>query len=386
MDSDTPDSAPQFEPSTHLNPPAPPDLSAPGGGDPDYRGLRWIFIGPRGLRAGWSIAIFAVLFCLLLPIFDSLAIATPPIGSKREFAAKSLIAGEFAAILAMLGAAALVAAIEQRRIEDYNLRGPRRFRHFLVGVASGFAGLSALVGALAWGSWIRFGPVALHGQAIAVYGAEWGCAFVLVGCFEEGIMRCYLLFTLARGINFWWAICLVGAMCADLVLRSRAGCARGVYTLAIIGLVPSAVLFARKIEGSGFWYAAWVTSTFFAFGHIGNSGETWLGIFAAGAIGAVFCASVRITGSAWWAIGCHAAWDWAETFFYGTADSGVAAPGHYLSATPAGSALLSGGSDGPEGSVLALAIIALLLALVLLYGRKKTEAAGAAMQVGRAVG
>ena len=97
-----------------------------------------------------------------------------------------------------------------------------------------------------------------------------------------------------------------------------------------------------------------------------------VGIFAAAAIGFVFCVSVRVTGSAWWAIGCHFSWDWAETYFYGTADSGLPAQGHFLSTNPAGNALWSGGADGPEGSLLVLGVILLLLAaLLVIYGRKR---------------
>ena len=88
-------------------------------------------------------------------------------------------------------------------------------------------------------------------------------------------------------------------------------------------------------------------------------------------IGFIFCVSIWLTGSAWWAIGCHAAWDWAETFFYGTADSGRVGTGHFLTTNPAGNALLSGGEAGPEGSLLVLGIMALLLAaLIVLYTRK----------------
>ena len=65
------------------------------------------------------------------------------------------------------------------------------------------------------------------------------------------------------------------------------------------------------------------------------------------------------------------AWDWAETYFYGTADSGMVAKGHMLSSAPSGNHLWSGGADGPEGSLLILAILALLLAwLVVVYGRR----------------
>ncbi len=105
--------------------------------------------------------------------------------------------------------------------------------------------------------------------------------------------------------------------------------------------------------------------------HTGNGGENWIGIFAAAAIGFVFCVSIRFTGSAWWAIGCHAAWDWAESYFYGTADSGMVVQGHYLTTTRLGNALWSGGADGPEGSLLVLvAILLLLVALIVIYGRK----------------
>jgi hypothetical protein len=156
------------------------------------------------------------------------------------------------------------------------------------------------------------------------------------------------------------------------VLRARGNGVWGVYAIAIAGLAPCLWLHLKRTEGGAFWQAAWVTSTFFGYIHTGNNGENWIGIFAAAAIGFVFCASVWVTGTAWWAIGCHAAWDWAETYFYGTADSGLVAQGHYLSTTPAGNVLWSGGTDGPEGSLLVLGVILLLLlALLAIYGNRR---------------
>jgi membrane protease YdiL (CAAX protease family) len=263
-----------------------------------------------------------------------------------------------------------VALFEHRRILDYNLTGPRRLPHFLGGLAAGFAALSALVGALAWGGWLHFGPVALSGAGIFESGALWAAAFLLVGFSEEGSFRCYLQFTLTRGINFWWALGTIGAVCGALALTVKGSGAWGVYAAALLGLAPCLLLHLRKAPGAAFWQAAWVTSTLFGFIHISNGGENFIGIFAAAAIGFVFCVSVRLTGSAWWAIGCHSAWDWAETYFYGTADSGVPAKDHYLTAIPAGNPLMSGGTDGPEGSLLVLGIILLLLvALLAIYGR-----------------
>jgi hypothetical protein len=274
----------------------------------------------------------------------------------------------------MVAAAAIVALIERRRgnLLAFNLLDPRGSLHFLEGLAAGFGALSALIEALAWGGWLHFGTIALSGAQIFKFAAIWGITFLLVGCVEEGIFRCYLQFTLTRSINFWWALGIVGTICLILVLTGKGNGIWGVYILAGLGFVPCLLLHLNKVEGSNFWQAGWVTSTLFGYIHTGNNGENWIGIFAAAAIGFTFVVSIRVTGSAWWAIGCHAAWDWAETYFYGAADSGLTASGHYLTVTPAGSAFWSGGTDGPEGSVLVLgAILLLLVLLVVLYGRRK---------------
>ena len=341
----------------------------------EYRGLRWVFIGSQGLRAGWSVLLFLVSVGFLLyatgwaaNLFLHKVVHAKP----NTFTPVTGMIGELAGVLSILGAGALVALIEHRSILDYNLTGPRRLVHFVGGLAGGFAALSALVGALAWGGWLHFGPIALSGSQIFSFAALWGATFLLVGFFEEGTFRCYLQFTLARGINFWWAVGIIGVVCGGLALTVKGDGVWGVYAVALLGLVPCLILHLKKTEGSGFWQAAWVTSTLFGVIHVSNNGENWIGIFAAAAIGFVFCVSVRLTGSAWWAIGCHAAWDWAETYFYGAADSGLPAQGHLLTTTPEGNPLWSGGTDGPEGSLLVLGVILLLLAALLaVYGRRK---------------
>jgi hypothetical protein len=342
---------------------------------PKYRGLRWIFIGDGGLRAGWSVAIFAFLLVTFGNAVSFAAKHLHLLGKGNGFTPKSEFIVEFLTFLMILAAAALVALIERRSVLDFNLRGPHRPLHFLSGLVAGFAALSALIGALAWGGWLHFGHITLSGAGILKFGAMWAAAFVLVGFVEEGMFRCYLQFTLTRGINFWWALGIISLICGDLLLRGKGNGIWGVYIIAGLGLIPCALLHLRKTPGSSFWQAAWVTSTLFGFVHTSNNGENWIGIFAAAAIGFVFCVSVWATGSAWWAIGCHAAWDWSETYFYGAADSGNVATGHYLTTTPAGPALWSGGSDGPEGSVLVIAIVLLLLlAILVLYGRGKRAA------------
>jgi hypothetical protein len=85
-----------------------------------------------------------------------------------------------------------------------------------------------------------------------------------------------------------------------------------------------------------------------------------MGAVTAGLIGLFFCLTLRRTGSLWFAIGAHTAWDWAETFLYGVPNSGQVAPGHLFSPRFHGSRWLTGGSVGPEGSVLAVVVVALM--------------------------
>jgi uncharacterized protein len=370
---------PEIQPSLPETPSAPetsPMLEpAPAAQQPrETRILLWILLGPQGLRAGWSILLFVLLAALFGSMVGFTFFHLHLIDQKNHFTATAALFGELVPFLGIVAAAAIVALIERRRgnLLAFNLTGPRRSLHFFEGLLAGFAALSLLIGTLAWGGWLNFGPVALSGAQIFKFAALWGIAFLLVGCVEEGMFRCYLQFTLTRGINFWWALGIVGAICLELILLGKGNGIRGVYIIALLGLVPCLLLHLNKAESSNFWQAAWATSTLFGFVHTGNNGENWIGIFAAAAIGFVFVVSIRVTGSAWWAIGCHAAWDWAETYFYGAADSGNVATGHYLAVTPTGSAFWSGGADGPEGSVLVIGVIALLLiALVVLYGRRK---------------
>lgn len=362
-----------FDPSSAATAPNSSAEPASGGDQPmETRVLLAILMGPNGLRAGWSVALYLVIMFIGFAIFGGLFFRLHLIDPKAHFTPTSALFGELMQFLAMVLAAAVVALVERRRgnLMAYNLIGPRRVVRFVEGLIAGFLSLSVLIGFMAWGGWLRFGPVALSGSEVFKYAALWGIAFLLVGCVEEGNMRCFLQATLTRGINFWWALGVIGLVSLDLAIFNRGNGIWGVYGLAALGLIPCLLLHLRKAPGAGFWQAAWVTTTLFGFMHTGNAGENWIGIFAAGAIGFVFVVSIRVTGSAWWAIGCHAAWDWAETYFYGAIDSGNVATGHYLTVTPAGNPLWSGGSDGPEGSLLVIAVIVLMIvALVAIYGR-----------------
>jgi len=221
----------------------------------------------------------------------------------------------------------IMSRIEHRRFGEYGLGGNRRrWPQLGMGLISGFAALSLLIAGLYFGHWITFNGALLHGGGpIFINGLMWLIAFTFVGFFEEFFFRGYLQFTLARGIGF-------GAI--------------------------------------GFFIAAAVFNFSFGFVHSGNIGESPIGLFTAGLIGFVFCISLWYTRSLWWAIGFHATWDWGESYFYGTADSGGVSQGRLLDTHPQGKLLLSGGATGPEGSALCLAIIA-LIAIWVWYSLRK---------------
>jgi hypothetical protein len=189
----------------------------------------------------------------------------------------------------------------------------------------GMAAITILMFALHVAGVFDFGTLSLHGIRIVKFAAFWGVLFLLVGFYEEFLVRGYTQFTFTKMIGFW----------------------------------PGAIL---------------LSIGFGAF-HIGNPGETWTGILGAAVIGFFFCLTLRRTGNLWFAVGFHAAWDWAESYLYSVPDSGGISPGHLLKSSFHGSHWLTGGSAGPEGSVLLFVLAALLwLAFDRVYREVKYQA------------
>jgi hypothetical protein len=145
---------------------------------------------------------------------------------------------------------------------------------------------------MAWGGWLHFGPMALSGVRQSSGMPRCGLVvFLMVGCVEEGIFRCYLAVYAHPRHQL-----LVGAWDGRLALlfllfkSPRATAFGASMPIALLGLLPCLWLHLKKAEGAGFWQATWVTSTIFGFIHTTNNGENWIGIFAAAFVG-VFSAS-----------------------------------------------------------------------------------------------
>ena len=289
---------------------------------PPKRGVHWVFIGSEGLRAGWGVLLFVLLYIGFLLLIGSLL--QPFLRQARHVTAlpvRLALIIEVAQFLPTILATAALARIERRPLLGYGYQGQAKTVRFLSGLAWGFVALSALVLILWKAHLLAFDGEVLHGALIWKYALAWGLQFLVVALFEESTLRGYLQFTLTRGIGFWW-----GALLLSLL---------------------------------------------FGFGHGTNPGETPVGLFAAAGVGLVFCLSLWYTGSLWWALGFHASWDWAESYFYGTSDSGLVVQGHLLGEHPTGPRLWSGGTTGPEGSLLVLGLLVIIaLVMWLWWGRR----------------
>jgi len=261
--------------------------------------LRRIFYGASELRAGWRLLIFLGIVSALIK-GNNLLVGRmlPGVDSTTLF-----LENEVVDFLIFLFGSWIMGRIERRTIADYGLPWRRTFRmQFWQGGAIGFAAITSLLVAMRLVGAFYFGTIALHGVDVWKWAAVYALVFILVALREEFRARGYALYTLTDGI--------------------------------------------------GFWPAAIISAAIFGYGHHGNSGEDWIGLFNAGLFGLLACFLLRRTGNLWMPIGVHMAFDWGETYFYGVADSGNVLPGHLLNSSSTGAAWLSGGTVGPEGSVL----------------------------------
>ncbi len=266
-----------------------------------------MFMGPDGLRSGWGLLLYVGMVVALVLL--ALRGLSKPLHALKGSVWQPLVQEALLAMVAFLPAL-VMARIEKRNFGAYGLPSAQAFgRRFFAGLLWGFSALTVLLCVLRVNGSFYFGSAEIHGARAAKFALFWAAVVILVGFFEEFFFRGYTLFTLTRGIGFW----------------------------------PSAVLL----------------SILFGLAHSGNPGESSRGVVSVGLMGLFCCFTLLRTGTLWFAVGFHAAWDWGEIYFYGAPNSGTAATGHLLNSSFHGPAWLTGGSVGPEGSVLTYALIGL---------------------------
>ena len=285
---------------------------------------RYVFLGPHGLRAGWGALLFVVIW---IAIFAGLSYGAHALfhvrrpGVMAQLTPGLAFGGEAMQLAPALVATWAMARIERRRFNAYGFNGERFFPLFVRGLAVGFGALSLLILLLHTAGVWHYDGLHVHGAAVWQYGLIWALIFVMVAVTEEMTLRGYLLATLTRGMTFW----------------------------------P----------------AAFVLSLLFGALHLRNAGEDPFGIVEVVCAGLMLSYVIWHTGSLAMAFGIHAAWDWAQSFFYGTADSGLHMQGYLFGSHSSGKDWLSGGPAGPEGSVLAIPVTLLVMVAMHFVGGKR---------------
>ncbi len=290
--------------------------------------LHTIFFNDRGLRTGWRLLIYFGMIAALA--YGARLIAKQLGGAPKGAPLPDYVQAIFQAIgelilfLVLLFLAWIMSRIERRKVGAYGLPLQRSALSALVRgyFLWGFLPLAFLLLVLRVMHAFYFGDVTALNAKILGWGLLWFAVFLLVGLFEEYMLRGYFLYTLADGIGFW----------------------------------PAAV----------------IQAILFAIIHMGNGGETKIGIIAAGFFALFAAATLWRTGSLWLAVGAHAGWDWGQSYFFGVNDSGFQAPGHLLNPhLGQGPAWLTGGTVGPEGSAVTLSLWAMMTIFFVLRYRPR---------------
>ena len=146
------------------SPPSAPEANALAFATAEPDRFHRVFFNNEGLRGGWSVILFAILVSLLAPIFGtilSILVFNVAHLSVDPGSPLSSIFGEGQWLSAVTAATIVIALLEHRRPRDYNLGGSHGLRLFAGGAVAGFAALSALIGILVRGGWMRISQLRL---------------------------------------------------------------------------------------------------------------------------------------------------------------------------------------------------------------------------------
>ena len=284
-------------------------------------------------------------------------VRTAPLTTAPNFASRARALGKAAlylliAFLSALLVSTVLKAITGRTLQDLMQAGPVNGLVAHAGLLLALVIIPTAVSLLVWRE-----PFAWSGWSV-VRGGRLAALGLIVGA---GLM------TLIVGVL--WA---AGLWSGALVPGSLNGVAGMVLVSALLWLVQAAheeglhrgYAFVQLSRALSFWPAAAILSLWFVWGHIGQPGATPVSLAVAGLFALVLAWSFLRTGSLWFALGFHASWNFTQSFVFGLANSGGASPDALLASRLDGPPLLTGGSAGPEGSLLSLLAIVVLVAIV----------------------
>ena len=289
-----------------------------------------IFVGPGGLRAGWRFLLFVLgielaEFYLRGPLLSLLSRRSGV--NLDELSAPALFIEELVGLVSVLLVTGVAALLERRRVDGYGLPVAQAFgKLFWKGMLAGLLVVVFVAVAMIATGAMKVHGLALDGTGLPWFGLLWLGANVFVGLNEEYLFRGYALRVLWRG--------------------------------------------------AGFWPAALVTTAIFAGLHLSKPHENAMDIGMIFVLGLAICLSVRRTGTLWWAVGWHTAFDFGQFFLIGTNNGGQTPVGHLFEVSFPGSAWLNGGELGTEASVFMVPAAIATFVYVLWFLRGKDDDTG----------
>lgn len=279
------------------------------------------------LRHIWRAVLFAVLAAVVAPFLLDFLLA--PLQKQLHIgdglSADAIAFSEGANFLVALICTIPFAIYERRGVFSYflplrQLFGSRLFEGFLVG--------AVMAGAVAAGMIILGGMqvkgFALTGNALAFAALAWLGANALVGIAEEFFFRSYFLKALWQSIGFW----------------------------------PAAIVIALLFAAAHYFF---------------KPGENVWDVITLVGLSLWLCYTVLRTGTLWFAVGFHIAYDFMQLFVIGTKNGAQVPERHMLDATFNGPAWLTGGVLGTEASFLMYPLIVLIFLYVWLRFRGRPD-------------
>jgi membrane protease YdiL (CAAX protease family) len=192
-------------------------------------------------------------------------------------------------------------------------------------------------------------PLVPDAGRLLVKGAVWGfipSALILIPIFAAGACS-FHGFALPAGQLIFYAAAWAAAMLA--IGFAEEFMFRG-YSLKALS------------EAMGFWPAAILLSSIFGLLHFFlKPQEDWIDPLSIALYGVFWSLTLRRTGSLWFAVGFHAASDYADMIVFAepnTGNHGQPIPGHLLDIRYHGPDWLTGGPRGTEASLLVFVVLA----------------------------
>jgi membrane protease YdiL (CAAX protease family) len=277
--------------------------------------LKQAFIGPDGkLRAIWRATIYyAAGTFLVFPLLGwPVALVAKSLGLRPGLTAANIALAELRNFGVALICTGVFALYERRRVDSYGLPVNRAFgRQTFEGAAAGVI----MAGAVALGM-ITLGGMQIKGLAggagaLTLSALAWLGANICVGIAEEMWFRSYLQQTLWKSITFW----------------------------------PASIVIAFIFAAEHYFF---------------KEGENVWDVITLVSLSLLMSYTMLRTGTLWFAVGFHFAFDYMQLFVIGTPNGAQFPVGRLLDARFNGPAWLTGGELGTEASFLMYPAIALL--------------------------